>query len=95
MAESKTLFVTCHSSQRGTGGAHRPHVCLEPEVPAQVCQVGAMARQGQLRLCHCHRAPRAGLAHPLSFISVQAGYSLNLGLLFVCPVTNSSFSGGF
>lgn len=79
MAESRTLFVTCHSSHERD---RRSHTCVSAargSSPGEQ-QVGAMARQGQLRLCHlCHTRPQGwagtspAVACPLSQLLIELG----------------------
>lgn len=70
MAESRTLFVTCHSSherdRRSTTQVTR--VCLEPEVPLQVCsRLVPWPGRGSSGpgVTGVTGGPRAGLARPL------------------------------
>lgn len=90
MAESRTLFVTCHSChKRDRRSTQVTRVSGARGSSPGVQQVGAMARQGQLSpgsvTAVSQEAPGLGWHVPccgLSFISVQGLLLIELGVAF-------------
>lgn len=73
MAESRALFVTCHSCQEEHTAP--TCVCLEPGLPLQVCSSGAMAR---LSLpCHRGWAGTSPVLFPQSLIELGVAFRVS------------------